>query len=324
VREFKSSGTLSETQNTELQAAMKEIYASAIGKELQFCMHGSAYFLGVNGSGLWSYGDGKSNVNTIWKIEEGATDGQYILHNYGTDKYASKITFSQGTQVPVVATADEAYNQYSFIQGGNSYNNGMTNMVRIFNNTSEGDGNKAYFYCNGGNAKVSIWGNGHGNTVWAVSMAEYDEEATPTATVDDKTITISLADGSLAAGLSDAAIAITATKASAEAEIAAIGDDDADQITATTSDDDNTATITLDDYGTYNVTIPAGYFVTSAGAFTSAKTLTVTATETTSISEVESAAATAAPAAIYDLQGRRVARATKGFYIINGQKTLMR
>jgi hypothetical protein len=285
-------------------------------------MQGTTHYLGVNSTGLWSYGNGKANVNTIWKVEEGAADGQYRLHNYGTDKYAGKITFVQGTQVPVVATSEEAYDQYSFIQGGSNYDNGTNNMVRIFNNTTEGpSNNKAYFYCNGGDAKVSIWGNGHSNTVWGVSLAEFDEDATPTATVEDKTVTISLTDGTLAAGLSDAAISIIATKQDAEEGIAAADVEDTD---VTASDDDNTASLTLSDYGTYTITIPAGYFVTADGAFTTEKSLSVTLTETTSISEIEQAADSAARSAIYDLQGRRVARASKGLYIVNGKKTLVK
>lgn len=54
-----------------------------------------------------------------------------------------------------------------------------------------------------------------------------------------------------------------------------------------------------------------------------AETLTIDASETTGIKEVESAAA-AKPAAIYDLQGRRVSNASNGIFIINGVKTLVK
>jgi len=134
-------------------------------------------------------------------------------------------------------------------------------------------------------------------------------------------VTISLTDGTLAAGLSDAAISIIATKQDAEEGIAAADVEDTD---VTASDDDNTASLTLSDYGTYTITIPAGYFVTADGAFTSEKSLSVTLTETTSISEIEQAADSAARSATYDLQGRRVARASKGLYIVNGKKTLVK
>ena len=54
-----------------------------------------------------------------------------------------------------------------------------------------------------------------------------------------------------------------------------------------------------------------------------AETLTIDASETTGIKEVESAAAAKANA-IYDLQGRRVSNASKGIFIINGVKTLVK
>jgi hypothetical protein len=323
LREYKANNT--EVDSDALATLLKEVYNSAIGKMLQFNMQGSTTYLGVNvadgATGMWGYGNGRANVKTIWRVDAGDSDGHYRLYNYGTNKYAGKRDFEQGKQVPVVASSSDAYTQYSFIQGGSVYNNGYENMVRIFNNTSEGDGNKAYFYCNGADRLVSIWGNGHNNTVWGVAAVQFDSSVTASATVEDRTVTLNTADDALAGGVDDAAISITATKMSTEEGIAAIDDDDDEP--ETTISDDGVASLTFDNYGTYTITIPAGYYVTEDGVFSAEQTIVVTLSETTSISEVEQAAP-AAPAAIYDLQGRRVERTSRGLYIVNGRKTLVK
>lgn len=90
------------------------------------------------------------------------------------------------------------------------------------------------------------------------------------------------------------------------------------------------STLTADSYGisgtdfVQTTSTPAGsVIIVKPADATWDATLAIDASETVGIKEVESAAAAKANA-IYDLQGRRVSNASKGIFIINGVKTLVK
>ncbi|MBP3535577.1 MAG: hypothetical protein J6J53_06130 [Muribaculaceae bacterium] len=74
--------------------------------------------------------------------------------------------------------------------------------------------------------------------------------------------------------------------------------------------------------GEYTLNFPVGYF-TANGKLAPALSKEVKVEDTTGIREVNAAEKGAAEV-IYDLQGRRVSKASKGVYIINGVKTLVK
>ena len=336
-------------KTADMTTKLNDIYASAVGKELQFNGQQTSIYLGLNLDeshlGLWGYG--KNNISTWWIIEQGETDGQYYLHNYGTDYYAQKVDYVANKQAPATSSKDDAYAKYSFVQDGDVYNlSDKTNSVRIFNNTTDGDGNKAYFYFTNLNAQVQIWGNHHSNTVWVASPVEISDTELQQSKTNDLTITLNHASGyiALADGIETSALSIKAVSSDSESSTEENGtdetstpsevdaDEETDDITTSTESnettltatvEDGTAKLTLPNYGEYTITIPKGYFVTSDGKFTPETTIIVNLTQTTAISELE-ATNGAESNVIYDLMGHRVAQPTKGIYIINGKKQIIK
>ena len=72
-------------------------------------------------------------------------------------------------------------------------------------------------------------------------------------------------------------------------------------------------------------TIPAGKAYLLASDFTSAPELAIEFNgETTSISEELSVKSEEFTNSVFDLQGRRVAHPTKGLYIVNGRKVVIK
>ncbi len=307
----------------DFDAAVADFYAQPIGKHIQF--NQGTYWLGADDSSnvINSVADGKTYLSTIWQFEaapEGSTL-PYIVKNVASGKYLGYQTFNSQATYPVVADAADAH-IFGFLRNGCG-----ENQVRLTNGVAEGDSNnKNCIYLADGSAK--IWGNGVGQTILTVSGVVYDEMEYP-ATDDNK---VSFANVSKNEHCGDLKITLkpistTSTPAEAPAIRRITAQDDGSYV-IDDSDIDENGTITIPNDGTvasgnYLLTVPAGYFVDTDGNLNAEFSDTFTIGESgtvTSIDELTVDALEAAPAAIYDLQGRRVASPRAGQVYIQGGK----
>ncbi len=83
-----------------------------------------------------------------------------------------------------------------------------------------------------------------------------------------------------------------------------------------------TIPVNLTEAGTYALVIPEGFFENDEMALNAEVTVTWTIEEKEGINSITNV--TVNGQTIYDLQGRKVSKAGKGIYIINGEKTLVK
>jgi hypothetical protein len=304
--------------------AVADFYAQPIGKHIQF--NQDTYWLGADDSSnvINSVTDGKTYLSTIWQFEaapEGSTL-PYIVKNVASGKYLGYQVWSNDDKdYPMVADAEQAH-EFGFLRNGCG-----ENQVRLSNGVVEAaSSNKNCIYLADGSAK--IWGNAVGQTILTVSGVVYDEMEYP-ATDDNKVTFANVSKNEHCGDLKITLKPISTTSTPAEAPaIRRITDQGDGSYVIDDSDIDENGTITIPNDGTvtsgnYLLTVPAGYFVDTDGNLNAEFSDTFTIGESgtvTSIDELTVDALEAAPAAIYDLQGRRVASPRAGQVYIQGGK----
>lgn len=315
--------TVAEPAAEAFSKAVADFYAQPIGKHIQF--NQDTYWLGADDSSnvINSVTDGKTYLSTIWQFEaapEGSTL-PYIVKNVASGKYLGYQTFSEQKTYPVVDNAEDAH-IFGFLR-----NDCGENQLRLTNGVAEGAlNNKNCIYLTSAVAK--IWGNGVPETILTVSGVVYDKMEYP-ATDDNKVSFANVSKNEHCGDLKITLKPISTTSTPAEAPaIRRITAQDDDSYVIDDSDIDENGTITIPNDGTvvsgnYLLTVPAGYFVDTDGNLNAEFSDTFTIGESgtvTSIDELTVDALEAAPATIYDLQGRRVASPRAGQVYIQGGK----
>ncbi|MBP3535735.1 MAG: hypothetical protein J6J53_06945, partial [Muribaculaceae bacterium] len=278
-----------------------------------------------------------SNVETsldyLWEVEVvDAAMRQVRLKNYASGKYAGPITTSDNTNVTIVDNADNAgtytISRYYSLDGKSFYAN-------LLADNGDQSKNALHRASQGGN-KVVRWTHSALASHWTLMNAAADDvkntqlelSINPEGTV----ISIKNAEGS--GTLTKTADfpethKVTLTPAAA----AAVAADEATATPVAVEIPDANINSTTDGFdislnglnvvpSNYTLNVPAGYFTVNS-KLAPAMSTAVKVEDTTSIKEIGTAEKTGATV-IYDLQGRRVSKASKGVYIINGVKTLVK
>lgn len=282
----------------------------------------------------------KTNMSCLWKIE--VTDAalrRVRFMNYATGKYAGKITTQDRVVVSMAEAGSENVGEFQIARyyslDGESF---YANLLGQNN-----DKNRCALHM-AGEHNVVRWEKAALASHWFFEPVMGHDETNALVenvkmTIDFKTNEAAIvpATGTLtkSGNLSDwhNLTLVAAPKQPAENEPSTFTLEGAQTIeiphTSVVANDDNTGfKIDLtgkmpEAGGEYTLTIPAGVFTTSTGELTPELKAAVEAkNETNSISEI--GVDTPAATVIYDLQGRRVSRAVKGIYIINGVKTLVK
>ncbi len=275
----------------------------------------------------------ETSLDYLWEVEVvDAAMRQVRLKNYANGKYVGPITTGDNTNVTIVDNADNAgtytISRYYSLDGQSFYANLLADNGDLSHNAlhraSQG-GNKVVRWTHSAlashwtlmnaaandvkNTQLELSINAEG-TVISIKNAEGSGALTKTADFPEThKVTLTPA----------AATAVAADEATATPVAVEIPEDN---ISATTDGFD----ISLDGLNVvpsdYTLNVPAGYFTVNS-KLAPAMSTAVKVEDTTSIKEIGTAEKTGATV-IYDLQGRRVSKASKGVYIINGVKTLVK
>lgn len=312
VNDFKRNGTISSSDVTALNSTILTTAQTAVvGQVVQLRGREESFgYIYDNGTKLAMSTD-PTDATTLWTIAAGDNENTLTFQNVSTGRYISTVTKS--TQV---ATSDETpvefyLAEYSVAYGGFG--------IDTYGQT---DGYLAIHYTTD---KGPVgWGYSAANSHWSIrALEDATSEIETSSTNNTLTITLPAAPSSYA---TDNSLCITISAATSTV-VAYDTESSSSDITISASDFNSSTTATVSktlSAGTYKVTIPTGFIVTSGGSLNreTVSTITVDADgNTTGIAEVE---ATNADNVIYNLQGRRVVNASNGIYIINGKKVLVK
>ncbi len=321
--------TSSETFSTNIANLNKTLN----GKFVQFrnLQHNTLYLADDNTPRAAGVTD-RTALNTIWQLvlADEATGAMY-LKNYADNKMIQNVTANE-TNVPMSETEGHPFLLEPYV-----INN---NIVYGLKDTTPGS-HTHYLHqvTNTGNRIVKwnypVSSNASG---WIAALADCEDAAVEvTAEVKNETdgrgwiMTLSHADGlSLHSAYNEALHAIKVTYK----EPASRADNDFTLAPTLMqhNTDDNTVSFVLSPNGEllpdsdYDVEIPLAAVKVGTGKYSKPLTASIHVAEdgtVTGINEVKNAAANA-PAAIFDLQGRRLSKPAKGINIINGRKVLVK
>lgn len=272
----------------------------------------------------------RTSLNTIWQLalaDENA--GTLYLKNYADGQMIQNVT-QNTTNIPMSATEGHPFVLESYLINGNP----------VFGIKDTQAGNHTHYIHRNKDYDIIKW-NAPANSPasgWVATPAEHEDVAVEvTAEVKNETdgrgwiMTLSHADGlSLHSAYNEALHAIKVTYK----EPASRADNDFTLAPTLLQHnaDDNTVSFVLSPNGEllpdsdYDVQIPLAAVKVGTGKYSKPLTASIHVAEdgtVTGINEVKNAAANA-PAAIFDLQGRRLSKPAKGINIINGRKVLVK
>ena len=305
INAIKRAGVSEDFTAANLDAAVNDNLEAISGKHIKIANTRYNRFLTCNNTDLGSEDtDNQYHLATVWTITKG-TNG-YVLTNDWSGRKISAATAVSGA----IPTTDGDATEYDLVYS--NAENGFTLTVQG-QSTSE---NLYGVHMPNSNGNVVAWASSSEGSKWNF-VADAVYEPTTDLVSEDANYMIKLDLGDKNSHSSAADLKVTVAKA----ESAAPGMRRANlEVLATLTADEVLEGISLD-AGNYNITIPAGMFVKD-GKMNTAKTLTVTTSGTTGITEINADAANAA--VVYDLMGRRLAAPARGINIINGRKVLVK
>ena len=274
----------------------------------------------------------ETSLDYLWEVEVvDAAMRQIRLKNYASGKYVGSMTTSDNTNVTIVDNVANAgmykIARYYSLDGESFYAN-------LLADNGDQSKNALHRASQGGN-KVVRWTHSALASHWTLMNAAADDvkntqlelSINPEGTV----ISIKNAEGS-GALTKTADFPETHKVTLTPAAAAAVAADEATATPVAVEIPDANINPTSDGFdislegldvvpSDYTLNVPAGYFTVNS-KLAPAMSTAVKVEDTTSIKEI--GAAEKGADVIYDLQGRRVSKAGKGVYIINGVKTLVK
>ncbi len=327
--------------NEGVHAASTLAFEMLDGKVVRFTNRGNAgYYMCLNhdnNSDVYAYNTNVDNdLNNLWRIEvvnAGLRQVRFI--NYMTNKYVGALPTNNQTPYALVDSKDNAgvytLTRYYSLDGKSFYMNILTQSAT--NNVQNAMQDSSYW-----GHKVLSWIHSDLQSHWTMVPAFADEVKTAavqmSVATDNNSIIIEAPEGATSFAKTEGLgehhqVKLTPVVAQAEEGINAqaeavevvipndkVAVDGNRYVIDLTALDERPAT------SKYTLNFPTGYFTVN-GKLAPAMSSELNVVDTTGIREVNAAEKTGATV-IYDLQGRRVSKASKGVYIINGVKTLVK
>lgn len=249
-------------------------------------------------------------IRSLWEFVKSDADGKFYLRNVYADKFVK--LGGQDVNCPLVETdGDNFMIRYSVTRNGFGIDTGNSLAGAI-------DALHATTY--GSNGAVVRWDLTADNSWFDFVAADGVIEVTSAKGDNEGEVVLDFGSATPTANAAYTADShkLIVTPVTNERSVAVGSEIAASEI------NDGKVTVTGFTPGEYTITAPAGFF-TVDGKLSAPLTSSFTVNnDGTSTGIEEIGAAQAGKQVIYDLQGRRVQRAAKGLYIINGVKTLVK
>lgn len=319
VQEY--AATVTAWANNVGATKVAEFDAAFSGKHVRLLNNGKNRYLAAGETAVVSQGADEEAAfgSNVWKLIPTDAAHTYIFQSLSTGRYLGFNTANDSAHPTHEAITDAVPYEVIWITGDNFG----------FRNNAKTENDRNCLHINGSNT-VCWWNASIGSTAsyWSASaVAEKESEsvASSTEVSDNRTITLTFPAevtvnnfAHLSITLTPSTPAIVGYSMDTETGVYTVEPEEV-------SVEGNVATIALPiavGEGEYTLNVPAGYFKVGDGLNSEISEVAEVKAPVTGIDEI--VVEGNAKAEIFDLQGRRVNRASKGLFIVNGVKTLVR